>query len=155
MMKMNKFAALCAGLVIAGSTLAYAIDAELFVNSTTGPVPVQVDPNNIPYVNTQTIGTYTINSYGTTSITTGGTSQTLSASNVRGCFILNPLTAAGQQIGTAESLFIGVGIAATTTVGGKIIEIQPGGTFTCPPGGSGSYYITAVTTGHKYAGYYY
>ena len=87
-------------------------------------------------------------------ITAGGTSQSVELSN-RGrsrIFIQNPLTAAGQGIAGAESLFIGFGGAANNPLATPSIELQPGqiydtGTGPCD---QTAFRLNAATTGHRF-----
>ena len=86
-------------------------------------------------------------------IVAGGVSQiALPADMLRQRLIVhNPLTAAGQGIAAAESLFINFG-AAATIAGGNSFEIQPGGYF--DTGGGPlmlqNVQIIATTIAHKY-----
>ncbi len=87
------------------------------------------------------------------SISVGGTSQTLAASNTnrRRIWIMNPSDAAGQGIATAESLYINFTTAAGVN-NGTAIEINPGGWWDSGIGPTTTEAITvnAATTGHVF-----
>ena len=87
------------------------------------------------------------------SITTGGTSQQLAAINAnrKRIIIENPASATGQNIATAESLFINFTTAAGVN-NGTSIELIPGGTFDSGSGPVSTQAITvnAATIGHVY-----
>lgn len=86
-----------------------------------------------------------------TTIVTGGTAVTTITGPVNGCIINNPLTATGQGVATAESLFINFVGAATTTEGGNVFALQPGQPFTCPGGFTGNISADAATSSHKFS----
>lgn len=82
----------------------------------------------------------------------GGTSQQLMAANAArtGFMIQNPLTAAAQNIGAAEAIYVTLDGTAAVVNGGTSYEIQPGGAFFCPatiPVGQINW--NATTVGHK------
>ncbi len=87
------------------------------------------------------------------SMSVGGTSQTLAASNTnrRRIWIMNPSDAAGQGITTAESLYINFTTAAGVN-NGTAIEINPGGWWDSGIGPTTTEAITvnAATTGHVF-----
>lgn len=89
-------------------------------------------------------------------ITTGGTSQTLASSNgARKCLIVyNPVSATGQGIAAAESVFVNDNaVAATVNGGGNYAELTPGASTTfCPNSVSDQTTVTinAATTGHVF-----
>jgi hypothetical protein len=83
----------------------------------------------------------------TTSITLGGTSQTLfdAASVVNGGFITNPSTA-------TEDLCVNpVGTAATVTASGATFCLARGQTFTIPSGLTNAVTVNAATTAHAFS----
>lgn len=88
-------------------------------------------------------------------ITTGGTPQSLFASNVnrKGILIANPASGPSQGLGAVapESLFINFGGSPVMTGGGGTIEIVPGGYFS-PSGAidSRAIQIIAATTSHAF-----
>ena len=66
-----------------------------------------------------------------------------------GAIIVNPF-------GASESLFVDIVNAAQTTApgtNGTTVELLAGGTFTVPPGFSGTVSANAVTTGHTFTAY--
>ncbi len=83
------------------------------------------------------------------SITTGGTFQTLLASNSsrKGCLIQNPTTA-------SEPLYVSVGIATGSATLAKAFSLAPGASFRCANGGlvvTDNIAVTAPTTAHAFA----
>lgn len=86
-------------------------------------------------------------------IAAGGVSQIALAPDMlrQRLYIHNPLTAAGQGIAAAESLFINFG-AAATIAGGNSFEIQPGATFDTGGGPlmPQNIQIIAATVNHRY-----
>lgn len=88
------------------------------------------------------------------SMTTGGTSKTLSAANASRKYLLiqNPATLTGQNIAAAESLFIRFGASSAGVNNGTSLEILPGGVFES----SGAFVSTeaiqvnAATTNHRW-----
>lgn len=98
-------------------------------------------------VNVKTVATKTGVVAGTTTITTGGTSQTLftAATIVSGAFVTNPSTA-------TEALCVDpTGAAATTTEAGSTFCLQKGQTFTVPAGWATAVTVNAVTTSHAFS----
>lgn len=87
------------------------------------------------------------------SVTTGGTSQTAIPLNAkrRRIVIQNPATATSQGIGTAESLFINFTTGASTSKGNSI-ELLAGGSYDSDSGPCTTELVTivAATTGHQY-----
>lgn len=87
-------------------------------------------------------------------ITSGGTSQTMMAANPTRLYLLiqNPLTATGQGISAAESLFIRFGDTAATVNTGTSFELSPGsslvmeGGFCCTQ----AVQVIAATTAHDW-----
>lgn len=81
-------------------------------------------------------------------ITTGGTFQSILASNAsrKGCFIQNPITA-------TETLFVFFGANGSATTA-KSVNLSPGAAVTCAIGGSGvltdNVSATATTTAHAF-----
>lgn len=93
----------------------------------------------------------TMTSATASTIVTGGTAVTAITGPVNGCAGNNPITAAGQNIATAEVLYINFVGAATTTEGGNVFAVQPGQPFTCPGGITGNLSAVAATSGHKFS----
>lgn len=87
------------------------------------------------------------------SISVGGTSQTLAASNAnrKRIVIQNPCTATSQGIATAENLFLNF-TSAATTAGGNSIELQACGSYDSGlgPVTTEQINVIAATTNHKY-----
>jgi hypothetical protein len=68
-----------------------------------------------------------------------------------GLMIFNPATAAGQNIATAESLFINLhGNAGVND--GTSYEVTPGGSFACPATSvpTNAISVNAATTNHRW-----
>lgn len=83
---------------------------------------------------------------GTTTITTGGTSQTVFAAGtlIRGGYITNPSTA-------TENLYVDpTGAAATTTEAGSSFALLAGQTFLLGPTAN-AVTVNAATTGHAFS----
>lgn len=89
-------------------------------------------------------------------ITTGGTSQTLAAANAsRKCLLIqNPITAAEQNIATAESLYINNNAVAATVAGaGNYAVLPPGASTTFCPSlivDQTAATVNATTTAHRW-----
>lgn len=87
------------------------------------------------------------------SITAGGTSQTLAIvnSNRKRIVIQNPCTSTSQGIITAENLFINFTSAASLS-GGNSFELQPCGSYDSGPSPVSGELISvnATTTGHQF-----
>lgn len=158
---MKKLLLVCsvlAGLVV-GNTAAQATDAEVMTTGTSGiPVPWPTDSKGMPLVDTAlpsailTPGSY----IPTTTIATGGAviniTGSFSLNTIHQCYLQNPLSAVMENIATAESLFISIDNISPVPGNGDTIELQPGGSFTTPPGMSTSIKGVAATTGHKFTG---
>lgn len=99
-----------------------------------GVAPLQIQP--APGIWTDRSGT----------VTTGGTSQQLTAANTsrKSWWIANPPTA-------TEALFVNFGDAASTTASGSVMII-PGGSYSDPSGfvTTQQINVTAATAGHAY-----
>lgn len=126
------------GLVVAGISISgdINVDAKAKANAA-APALVEASFNPLSTDlagNLRTVGalaapqgSYTSKSG---SIGAGGTSQQLAAANAlrKKIIIQNPATAAGQNIATAESLYIRFGAAAGVDAGTSF-ELLPGGVF--------------------------
>lgn len=89
-----------------------------------------------------------------TTITTGGTAVTVCTGPLHLVTITNPLTAADQNIATAEPLYVDcTGAAATVGGAGTVLALQPGQSWVCPhPFVTMSMSISAnaATSGHRF-----
>ena len=107
---------------------------------------------NVPVVGTITTvpatGTYTSKN---TSMTTGGTAQTLIAANTsrKKVYIQNPCTAAGQGIAAVESIYISFTGAAGVNNGTSIEILACGSYETDGVVSTQAISVNAATTGHK------
>jgi hypothetical protein len=101
---------------------------------------------NFPATQAAPLGSASTN--GSTTIATGGTFQTLLASNSarKGCLIQNPTTA-------TEPLYVSVGIATGSATLAKAFSLAPGATFRCANGpivATDNIAVTAPTTAHAF-----
>jgi len=83
-------------------------------------------------------------------IVTGGTAVTLVTGPVKGCYILNPLSAADQNIATAEVAQVNPYTTATATGRGGNSTLQPGQGWNCIPGQTTNVSAIAATTAHAF-----
>ena len=83
-------------------------------------------------------------------LTTGGSAVTLVTGPVQGCYILNPLTAADQNIATAEVAYVNpVTTATQNSTNGSSTALQPGQSFNCIPGMTTNVSGIAATNSHN------
>lgn len=133
--------------VTGSGTATGALRVELPTNGT-GVVGLNAGTATIGALNPLT-GTLT-NRSGT--ITSGGVSQTLAASNASRRYLLiqNPCSASSQGIATAESLFINFTSAASAT--SASVELAPCGSYTTEAGPVTTELITVLgaTTAHAF-----
>lgn len=86
-----------------------------------------------------------------TTLATGGQVQTLfaAAAITVGALVVNPATAAGQGIATAENVYYTIdGTDPSTTEGGSVFALLPGQALTLGPMATALKWV-AATTGHK------
>ena len=76
--------------------------------------------------------------------------DTLITGPVYGCIIGNPKSATDQGIATAEVAQLNNVTTAATPGNGTNITLQPGDTWTCPPGQTTNVSANAATTGHSF-----
>jgi hypothetical protein len=81
-------------------------------------------------------------------ITSGGTAINLITGPVNGCYISNPLAASDQNIATAEVAYVNPVTTAAANGRGTNSALQPGQSWTCPPGMTTSVSGIAATSGH-------
>lgn len=80
----------------------------------------------------------------------GGSSIVVVHAGAIGGYITNPAAAADQGLSDAESLFIDpVGPAATSATD-TTIELQPGQTYSIPPGSTLDIWVNAASDGHAF-----
>lgn len=136
-----KLRALLATCLLASLPLCTVAFAQTISPGGTSGTPQPVTPST---------GTYTNRS---STIATGGTSQTLAAVNAtrKQLIIQNPCTAAEQGIATAEDLAINFTSAASVTGGASII-LAPCGSYDSGIGPVTTELVTVVaaTTAHKF-----
>ena len=86
-------------------------------------------------------------------LTTANSSQVLfTAGSISNCFLIqNPSSAAGQNIATAEIIYVDLTGAPASAGSATSIEVLPGGSITCAgkPAASVSISWTAATSGHS------
>jgi len=87
-------------------------------------------------------------------ITTGGT-PVIAASALpagyNGGYIVNPLLATDQGIGTAEPLIVDpTGVSPGLNANGTAIALQPGQSWNLIPGQVTATFVNAATSGHKF-----
>ena len=86
-------------------------------------------------------------------IVTGGTAVEVAPAGINGGYISNPLYAADQGIGTAETLIVDpVNIADSASSSGfnTATRLLPGQTFTLIPGSTVAVTANSATSGHKF-----
>lgn len=89
----------------------------------------------------------------TTFIRTGGVAVVPVYGPVEGGFITNPLQAEDQGLDVAEVLFVNItGVDAGLIETPTNIPLQPGQTWSIPPGQTTNVSVNAVSTGHKFSG---
>lgn len=91
---------------------------------------------------------------GATTITAGGSAQILaSAGSVTGgLYVQNPLSAADQNIASAEPLVISVAGTAGAYPG-QSVKLQPGDDLTIALPPTGAVYVEAPSTGHAFSAF--
>lgn len=82
-------------------------------------------------------------------IVTGGTPVTIINGPVNGCYVVNPLSAADQGIGSAENAVVNGVTTAGTPGNGTNTDLVPGQSWQCVPGQSTSVSAVATTSGHR------
>lgn len=116
-------------------------------NNPAGAIPVWIAPGAAGSGYTPIAGT-------ASAIVTGGTAVVAVTGPINGGYIINPLNAAAQGIGTAESLYIDmVGTPGSTdaAANGTTSIIAAGATFNLPAVASGvNVRVNGATTGHKF-----
>jgi len=89
-------------------------------------------------------------------IAISGTAVPVAPANVSGGYIVNPLSAVDQGLGSAEPLYVDVvGACAATQGNGTIVSLAPGQEFDLPPGLANQVWANAVSSGHKFTCVYY
>lgn len=83
-------------------------------------------------------------------IVTGGSAVTLITGPVNGCYVTNPLTAADQNIATAEVAQVNPVTTATANGRGTNSTLQPGQGYSCPSGMTTNLSAIAATTAHAF-----
>jgi hypothetical protein len=81
---------------------------------------------------------------------TGGVAVTLITGPVNGCYVVNPLSAADQNIATAEVAQVNPVTTAAATGRGTNVTLQPGQSFSCPSGMTTNLSAMAATTAHAF-----
>lgn len=91
-------------------------------------------------------------SSGATTITAGGTAQSLfSAGSVtHGCYIVNPQSSTEQGIPAAEILYVDFTGASASSGSGTSLPVYPGVSFPCPTALATSVSVVAATTNHAF-----
>jgi hypothetical protein len=70
--------------------------------------------------------------------------------NQLGGYIVNPLSAADQGIGTAEALYVNQVGNAITQANGTTIALQPGQSYTVIPSTTTGVSVASLTGSHKF-----
>lgn len=86
----------------------------------------------------------------TTTVATGGTAVTAMSGPSNGCYIVNPLTATDQGLGSVEPLYIDPTTTATTTGSTTNTAIAPGQTWFCVPYSTLPVSVNAASSGHAF-----
>lgn len=81
-------------------------------------------------------------------IAAGGAANILVTGPVKGCYIVNPVTAADENIAAAETVYLNPVTTATANGRGTNSAIVPGQSFSCVPGQTTNVSGIAATTGH-------
>jgi|SRR6516225_1412712 hypothetical protein len=81
---------------------------------------------------------------------TPGLPVTAISANQSGGYIVNPLLAADQGIGTAEVLFVNQVGSAITNANGTTIALQPGQSYTVIPSTTTPVSVASLTANHKF-----
>jgi hypothetical protein len=118
------------------------VNGERCVNTTGGSIVT----NPVAVTSTDRGGT----------LTAGGTAQNAAAANSsRKLFVIqNPCTAAGQNIATAEDLFVAVTGAATVNGAGNFADLPPCGSATLTVNGTAitaAVSVNATTISHRWS----
>src|SRR5262245_24584932 len=72
------------------------------------------------------------------------------AANQSGGYVVNPLAAADQGLGTAEVLYVNQVLPASTVANGTTIALQPGQSYTVIPGTTTAVSVSAMSPNHKF-----
>ena len=115
-----------------------------------GAIPVWIAPGDAGAGYTPVVAT-------ASAIVTGGTAVTVLTGPIAGGTIANPLSAAAQGIGAAESLyisFVGVPGATDATAGVGTLILAAGESYTLPALATGVMLkANAATTAHKFTAF--
>lgn len=84
-------------------------------------------------------------------VLTGGSPVTVLRGPLIGGLVTNPFSATDQDIPIAEPLFVDLVGAASLSHAGTTFAIQPGRSFTIPPGFTGSVSVNATSSGHAFS----
>lgn len=84
-----------------------------------------------------------------------GISQIIAYGPMRGGYVMNPLSAVDQGLGSAENLFVSFLGPAATTETATTFSLPPGGVLNFPSGFVGNVYVNALSTGHRFSGIVY
>ena len=89
-----------------------------------------------------------------TQVPVGGQSVQVGDTTIdpNGGLIINPLSATDQGVPTAESLWVNLVGAATTSPSNGTVEIVPGQAFLVPRGSN--VWVTATTSGHQFTAFF-
>ena len=152
----NSFTSNTAGQASIAGVYAFRFRASAWTSGTatitmqSGPSAAVVLQNISPWLVATVPQAITPRAGTTTSIVTGGVAVTLITGPVYGCFVGNPKSAADQGIATAEVAQLNNVTTASTPGNGTNITLQPGDTWTCPPGQTTNVSGNAATSGHAF-----
>jgi hypothetical protein len=79
-----------------------------------------------------------------------GVAVTVISPNQSGGYIVNPLSASDQGLGTAEPLYVNQVTTATDVANGTTIALQPGQSYTVVPGTTTPVTAAAPSPNHKF-----
>lgn len=87
-------------------------------------------------------------------IAVGGTAQQLVAVEEiqNGLYVENPLTATDQGVGTAEALIVDP-VGTTAAYPGTSVKLQPGDHVLFTNALTGTVFVSAASTGHKFSAF--
>jgi hypothetical protein len=152
----TSFSSNTAGQASIAGAYAYRFRATAWTSGTAtitlqgGKSAAVVMQNTIPWLVTTNPTAITPRAGTTSSIVTGGVAVTLITGPVYGCIVENPKSATDQGIATAEVAQLNNVTTATTLGNGTNITLQPGDTWSCPPGQTTNVSGIAGTAGHAF-----
>ena len=145
--------ALALALVFVGAPLVALAGSPTTIYNSANTVAATVDSNGLHVVCTSGCsggapGAATPVVGNATAIVTGGTALNIITGPINGCYITNPLSAADENIATAENAYLNPVTTATTAGRGSTVTLAPGQSYNCVPGQTTNLSFVAATTAH-------